>query len=375
MVRFLHTADWQIGMKAARVGSKADQVRQERLRAAERVIETARKEDVDFVVVTGDLFEHNAVDRSLIQRIVDILGRFPKPVFLIPGNHDPYEPGSVWHHAAWRTYPQLHVLIEPQPTEVGDVVLYPCPVHDKFARRDPTGWIDHRDSSKIGIGLAHGSVEGVVTQDATLPIARQAADRSRLDFLALGHWHSVSLFESAGGAPRMAYCGTHEPTGFGERQSGFVLLVEIARPGAPPEVQPRQTGRLQWHQEDCSVTSDTDLELLVDKLNRWERPEETLLSVKVEGLLTPNSGVLLNRIEELIQARFFWAELDATRLRAGPQDATWIENLPAGMLREVAARLLRLADPACTERPEGATPQIASMALSELYRFVSESES
>jgi len=362
MVRFLHTADWQIGMKAARVGSVADQVRQERLRAAERVIDIARNERLDFVLISGDLFEHNAVG-SLVQCIVDILGKSPKPVYLIPGNHDPYEPGSVWHHQAWRTYPHLQVLTAPQPREVGEVVLYPCPVHDKFSRRDPTEWIKHTDSGKIGIGLAHGSVKGVVPEETTLPIARDAADRSHLDFLALGHWHSVCTFPSADGATRMAYCGTHEPTGFGERQSGFVLLVEIARPGAPPDVQPYQTGRLRWHQEECSVTGDKDLELLVDKILQWQRPEETLLSVKLEGLLSPNSGAYLDRIEELLKARFFWGELDTTRLRVVPQDQEWIDKLPAGMLREVAARLLQLADPACTNRPDGATPEVAAMAL------------
>jgi DNA repair exonuclease SbcCD nuclease subunit len=375
MVRFLHTADWQIGMKAARVGAVADQVRQERLRAAERVIDIARNERLDFILVTGDLFEHNAVERSLVQRIVDILGKSPKPVYLIPGNHDPYEPGSVWHHPAWRAYPHLQVLIQPEPKELGDVVLYPCPVFDKFSRRDPTLWIKHQGSNAIGIGLAHGSVEGVVPEDTTLPIARQAADRSGLDYLALGHWHSVSTFPSADGTPRMAYCGTHEPTGFGERQSGFVLLVEIARPGAPPDIQPYQTGRLRWHQEAYSVTGDKDLELLIDTIHQWQQPAETLLSVKLEGLLSPNSGAHLDRIEELIEARFFWGELDTTRLRVAPQDQEWIEKLPAGMLREVAARLLQFADPACTNRPDGATPEVAAMALAELYRLVSGSES
>jgi hypothetical protein len=40
-MRFLHTADWQIGMKAAHVGAVGQRVRDERLAAARRVMEEA----------------------------------------------------------------------------------------------------------------------------------------------------------------------------------------------------------------------------------------------------------------------------------------------------------------------------------------------
>jgi DNA repair exonuclease SbcCD nuclease subunit len=94
-MRFLHTADWQIGMKAAVLGDAGARVREERLAAGRRVVETAKSHDVDFLLVAGDLFEDNAVDRVLVQKVADILNSFGGPVFVIPGNHDPLVPGSV----------------------------------------------------------------------------------------------------------------------------------------------------------------------------------------------------------------------------------------------------------------------------------------
>jgi len=41
MPRFIHTADWQIGMKAAHVGAVGQRVRAQRLKAAQRVVEVA----------------------------------------------------------------------------------------------------------------------------------------------------------------------------------------------------------------------------------------------------------------------------------------------------------------------------------------------
>ena len=66
-MRFLHTADWQIGMKANHVGEAANQVREERLFAAHRVIETAKAKGVDFILIAGDIFEDNAVERLLVR--------------------------------------------------------------------------------------------------------------------------------------------------------------------------------------------------------------------------------------------------------------------------------------------------------------------
>ena len=111
-MRFLHTADWQIGMKAAALGDAGARVREERLAAGRRVIETAKSHNVDFLLVAGDLFEDNAVDRVLVQKVVDILNSFGGPVYVIPGNHDPLVPGSVWEHPAWKSASNVHVLFE-----------------------------------------------------------------------------------------------------------------------------------------------------------------------------------------------------------------------------------------------------------------------
>ena len=102
MLRFIHTADWQIGMKAAHVGTVGQIVRAERLEAANRVVEAATNHRADFIMLAGDTFEDNAVDRVLVQQIADILGTFSGKVYIISGNHDPLVPGSVWDHGAGR---------------------------------------------------------------------------------------------------------------------------------------------------------------------------------------------------------------------------------------------------------------------------------
>ena len=84
MVRFLHTADWQIGMKASHTGEKAKVVRQKRFDAAGRIVELAKQKDVDFVLLAGDTFEDHNVGDVAVKRTVDILNRFdPIPVYVL----------------------------------------------------------------------------------------------------------------------------------------------------------------------------------------------------------------------------------------------------------------------------------------------------
>jgi DNA repair exonuclease SbcCD nuclease subunit len=372
-VKFIHTADWQLGMKAAHVGEAAARVREERLAAARRVVKVTQDYSAEFLLIAGDTFEDNGVERALIQKVADILGNSPVPVYLIPGNHDPLTPGSVWEHPAWKTMEHVHVLREERPVEVPGGVLYPCPVKDKRSRKDPTAWITPVEAGAIRIGLAHGTVEGVPQPEPDHPISRDAASRAGLHYLALGHWHSTATYPAPDGSVRMAYCGTHEPTSFGERDSGNVLVVEIAGPGAPPLVTLVRTGGLYWTVIEKDIREAGDLQRVRQDIESQGNPGLTLVEVRLKGLLTAAEHDEIDRIEEILASRFLFHRVDTSGLRPSPEDASWLARLPPGILQNVAARLQELSDPRFAgQRPEGASPEVASRALMELYALMTE---
>ena len=74
-MRFVHSADWQIDMKAAHVGEVGSALREERFEAARRVVKAADDFGADFILLAGDTFEDNGVDRLNVQRVADILAR------------------------------------------------------------------------------------------------------------------------------------------------------------------------------------------------------------------------------------------------------------------------------------------------------------
>lgn len=370
-MKFLHTADWQIGMKAVHVGPVGQRVRDERLAAARRVVQAAKNANADFILVAGDTFEDNGVDRVLIQRVADILVEFGGPVYVMPGNHDSLVPGSVWEHPAWRSREQIHVLTQAEPVKIPDGMLYPCPVWEKRSTRNPTAWINTDGAQGIRIGLAHGTVEGVFHEEPDYPIPRDAALRMGLDYLALGHWHSMATYPAPGDTVRMAYSGTHEPTKFGERDSGNALLVEIPESGAPPAVTSVHTGGLQWTVIEEDLREPGDLLRVRERIEAMENRETTLLEARLRGLLSAQERDELLRLQELLTAQFLYGRINAALLRPSPQDDSWLAGLPAGVIREAAVRLRELADPGYTsQRPEGASAEVAVRALLELYALV-----
>ena len=372
-MRFLHTADWQIGMKAAHVGEAGARVREERLLAIKRIAEAARTHSMEFVLIAGDTFEDNGVDRALVQKVADMLSSFELPIYVIPGNHDPLVPGSVWEHPAWKSLSTVQVLRGERSIEIPGGLLYPCPARDKHSRKDPTAWIHASEAQGIQIGMAHGTVEGIYQEEPDYPIPRDAALRTGLDYLALGHWHSMATYPALDGTVRMAYSGTHETTKFGERDSGNVLMVEIPSAGTAPVITPIRIGCLSWQTLDEDLRQTGDLLRIRSEIESLENPASTLLELRIGGLLAAEDRSELTRIEEILSSRFLFARLDASRVIPSPEDENWVINLPAGIFHNVATRLRELADPQFAgERPEGASPEVASRALVELYALVTE---
>lgn len=367
-MKFVHTADWQMGMRAVHVGAAGARVRQERIEAGRRTVAMANAQGAEFLLVAGDTFEDNAVDRRLVQQVADVLAVFVGPVYLIPGNHDPLVPGSVWQHPAWRSHANLHVLATPEPVEVPGGTLYPCPVLEKHSTSDPTSWIHAASDGAIAIGLAHGSVEGAALDDADFPIARNAVARAGLDYLALGHWHSTADYDG-----RMAYSGTHETTKFGERASGNVLLVEIAARGEAPKLSTLRTGGLTWLTVDEPIRVEGDLVRLRERIEAIADGEHTLLDLSPSGVLYASEQDELARIAEIAESRLLYYRMNTAGLLPAPQDDRWLAAMPEGPLKEAAARLQRLADPTVyDDRSEGATPEVAARALVELSTLMSE---
>lgn len=294
-MKFMHTADWQLGAKLSHAGEKARELRKKRFDAAAKVVDVAEEEEPEFLLIAGDLFEDHNVSDRVVHRAVRILNRMaPVPVYVLPGNHDPIRPGSVWERSSWAaTEEHVQLLTEPEPVEpVEGVALFPCPITQKKSTQDPTEAIPDRvDDERIRIGLAHGGLTDAA-QQPNFPINPDRAENSGLDYLALGDWHGTSIRD------RTAYAGTIEQCAFDESDPGNVLIVELGETAKSPEIERRRVAQLRWIAQEIEVSDVSEIEALEKELEAEGDLSELVLRLSVQILETADDEVL-DRLDQL----------------------------------------------------------------------------
>lgn len=381
MVRFVHTADVQVGMKATEAGEKGAVLREARLEALRSTVALTKERQADFLLIAGDLFENNQVKPVTVSQVVQILqGLDPTPVYILPGNHDWWDGGSVYSRAEFQEphARNLRVCNSAKPFELAPgVVLYPCPVTEPHSMLDPTTWIPPRENDgTIRIGLAHGSLPHAHSETSDFPIQPDAAQLKGLDYLALGHYHGLQLLESG----RMAMPGSPEQTRFGEQGAGQVLWVEIGGAGVPPQVEPVQVGSLHWVDlaDGWQSPASDARQALQTRIEALPEGARTLLRVHLTGLVRPDELVEVESLRTWLAARCDNRDL----LHAEVRQAVLTTAEVAGALQELVqgdailagalADLERLADPdgTGTTTVEGTT----SRSMDLLMQTVTEAQ-
>lgn len=308
MVRFLHTSDWQLGMTPHYLEGEAQgRFSQARLDAVVRMAELAVERDCAFVVVAGDVFENNQPDKRTIGRALDALKKFTVPVYLLPGNHDAYDPGSVYRSVAFRTGcpPRVEVLTDREPRTPLDgveVVGAPWtsrrPLVDLVSETCAALEVDGTLRVLVGHG-ATDSVAGNFGEPGTIRLTDIEASvaEGRVSYVALGDRHSALQVGDTG---RIWYSGAPEPTDYREQRAGRALVVELdeSKPGDPPRVEEVRVGSWSYHEVVRQVDGDEDLTDLISDLDTIGDKARAIVKVKVNGILTLSQAARLEHALE-----------------------------------------------------------------------------
>ncbi len=374
MVRFLHTADWQLGMTRHFLDDQAQgRFSQARIDVIRRMAELAVEQDCAFVVVAGDVFETNQPDRATLGRALDALGAFTVPVYLLPGNHDPYDPGSVYRSSAFvdRCPANVEVLGDGQARRpVDDLEVIGIPWEAKHPLPDllTEALSELPADGCTRVVVAHGAAD-VLSGDFSQPGSFRLAEveaalaEGRLSYLALGDRHSTTEVGETG---RVWYSGAPEPTAYVERDPGNALVVDLG--SGPPVVESHRVGSWRFHEVARSVDDDQDLDLLLAELDAIADKERAIVKVKVEGTLTLTQAARLEagieeRSEILGALEHPQRHRDVT-IRPDPHE---LDDLPLAGYAAVARDRLREQAEA-----DGADADDATDALALLVRLHAE---
>jgi len=366
-LKILHTADWHLGLRFNSFG-EGDSVKltRARIEAVDKLLGLAESYAVNAVLCAGDIFDSPAPEELWWRELLRLFERRnwqDRPVFLLPGNHDPLQANSVWspEHTFRRALPAWVHVVDRDHYEFAlseEATLYAEPCRSQAGADDLASRIAVRSAGdqKIRIGLAHGQTFDLPGYQMNFPIATDASQQRGLNYLAIGDTHAFR--ELPPKSSPTVYPGAPEATKFGELDAGFVAVVFFPRQGRPPIVQRQQVGRWRWRDEQ--IGSVAELERL--------RAEDLRDCVLRLTLSMEVSMAEFERIEQILN------ELKGNEAKIGKAGVLQVNrtgltlNADLGDLEKDLPEVLKSVVQRLRDRTGGPEEAVAKQALYHLFK-------
>lgn len=377
-MRFIHTSDWQLGLTRHFFDDDAQpRFSDARFDAIKRIGAIAEERDCSFVVVAGDVFETNYVDRRTVVRALEAMAEIQIPVYLLPGNHDPLDAGSVYRsrHFEQRRPPNVHLLEGSVPVEaaagaeiVAAVWTSKQAIVDLAA--EAVAPLGAAPPGVVRILVAHGIVESLAIDRSDPATIRGGALEAaladgRIGYAALGDRHSV---EPVGSSGRIWYSGSPEPTDYDEIGPGQVLVVDVG--DGECRVERVETGTWRFEREKFEFASDASIRSLSDWLDGLHDKRRTVVKLDLVGTVSVRGRAEIDSIVDSARDAFAAVEISTSRtdLATMPADEVFSELGLSGFAEETVKQLEAAAIAG------GEAGSVASDALALLYRLARGAE-
>ena len=201
------------------------------------------------MLLSGDLFDSDRMYSQTARTLAQALARFRGRIFLSPGNHDFYAPGSGYDAVDWPE--NVHIFTSRRPQTVLLRSLNASVTGAAFTSAEEWEPFDGASFSggdaPIRLGVLHGEVTRGESKYRAIPPAE--IEKTNLSYLALGHVHRCAGVQRAGNTA-YAYPGCLPGRGFDETGDKGFLYGEITPEKVELELIPFAPRRYQ------SVTAD-----------------------------------------------------------------------------------------------------------------------
>lgn len=258
-LKLLHIADVHLDAPFGWLGRRGTEQRRQLAEAFRHAIDLAIGENVDAVLIAGDLFDSNSPAQSSVDLVRAELRRLDRPTFILPGTHDCLDAGSIYRRVAFNDTPGVRVFDAEHTVftvESLGLAVHARANQTKNSAASPLRGLAPLPSARYNVALAHGSLTMPGTED-DYPITGEEIATSGFDYLALGHWHTCRDYSR--GATTAWYSGPLEILKPGDL--GAALAIEIA--GQKPttvRVTRHEIGQTKCRQLNVAVDATTTTE-------------------------------------------------------------------------------------------------------------------
>lgn len=299
MIKFIHAADFHLDAAFTALSPELGKQRREEQREALKHFAKAC-EGSDMVLLAGDLFDGATVYLDTIEALKACFASIAVPIYIAPGNHDPYGEDSPYAREDWGE--NVHIFTE---QKLERVELPGCDLYGAAYTEgnwEPLKDFHVADDSRLNLLLLHTGAQ-------YNPITAEQIAASGFDYLALGHVHGMQIQKQE--YTTYAYPGCLMGRGFDECGRKGLLQVRLSKVCCDAEFLPVEGRRY----EIIEVEAGEDPAGAVLEALPSDSTEHCFRVILQGACELPE----LNAVEKALEGRCFSLELVDKTYRKGPR--------------------------------------------------------
>ena len=327
-MKFIHTSDLHIGspLSSRLSAEKTRERKKELLDSFSRLVDEAKRQKADAVIIAGDLFDSQNVSKSTLDKVITIIERATNITFFyLSGNHEK----SVIRSSVAELPKNLKLF--------GEEWTYFDICGVRIAGRESTSADMFStlfcDGAIPTVLVLHGELRDRCDRDGA--IGRKDAAHLKCDYMALGHYHSYSE-EKINGRCTAVYCGTPEGRGFDETGECGYVCVEIDERGERHTFVPHAARALHICRADMTGVEDLYTAESVARAALAEAQRCDLVRLVLCGHRPPLARYDIGAMKRFFENKFYYFEIvDETKLKINPSDYEHDRSLKGEFIRLV----------------------------------------
>ena len=312
-MKFVHIADMHFDVPFTSLNSRPDFCEKRRLEQREafrKVIEYVKLENIPYLFIAGDLFEHEYVRKSTIDFLSNCFKQIPNTkVFISPGNHDPYVKDS--YYDTYDFSENVFIFRNPRIEKYEDenVNIYGLAFTDFYMNSSPIeGFYSIPSSAKPNILLAHVDLNGAIDKNGFSynPILESKLKALDFDYCAIGHIHKNNLEKRSS----ICYPGSTISLGFDELGKHGMIVGDVTKNSLSVDFIPLDSR--EFKEIELDVSDIFSKEELVENINTLYIEPQCFCKVNLVG--NRNFEINYREISRLINNENILKIKDFTRI-------------------------------------------------------------
>lgn len=331
-MKFVHMADMHFDVPFSSLNSTfGDMRRLEQRNAFRKVIEYVKKENIPYLFISGDLYEHEYVKRTTINFINNCFKEIPNTkVFISPGNHDPYITDSYYDTFEFSDNVYIFRNSRIEKYEDENVNIFGIAFTDFYMNNSPLNNLNSLPvSDKPNILVAHVDLNGSNDESGLSynPILESKLKSIGFDYCAIGHIHKNNLEEKSS----ICYPGSAISLGFDEQGVHGMIVGDVTKEEL--EIKFVKLDDREFKEENLEMDNISSKEELIENINTLYLDQNNFYKINLVG--KRNFDINVREVLKLIDNENILKIKDSTKIDVDIEKIAAQKTLKGYFIKEV----------------------------------------